>query len=138
MRQNTWNELEWGRGWVSLLLVSALVVSAACHSLRHECLVRGGTLLPSGDGELIGCVRDPNGNVLPGVTVAIWLRGFSSRTAVTDRRGRYEVKGLPEGIYELCVRLEGFGESQVTNVVVAGGTQSYDVVLRVPSSVTTE
>ncbi len=60
-------------------------------------------------GTLTGTVQDPNGAVLPGVTVTVrHLSTSASRTAVTNAEGRWSIPGLSVGIYEVAYELAGF------------------------------
>jgi hypothetical protein len=67
---------------------------------------------------LQGTISDPQGALLPGVTVVIAnVETGLSRTVVTDERGWYRAPALPPGQYELRAELLGFG-----NVVRSGLT----------------
>src|SRR6266849_2825354 len=69
-------------------------------------------------GSILGRVTDPTGAVLPGATVQIQNSetGFS-QTAQTDSEGRYWVRNLPPGSYDVTVTLTGF-QSQVQRRIV--------------------
>src|SRR5262249_33901180 len=56
-----------------------------------------------------GVVSDPQGAVLPGVTVTATSPALiGSRTAVTEVNGTYRIPSLPEGTYALAFELSGF------------------------------
>src|SRR5262249_25529201 len=58
---------------------------------------------------LVGVVSDPQGAVLPGVTVTATSPALiGSRTAVTEVNGTYRIPSLPEGTYALAFELSGF------------------------------
>src|SRR5579859_6860049 len=71
-------------------------------------------------GQIIGTVTDPQGAVLPGVTVAATspqLQG--DRTAVTDSTGTFRIPSLPPGTYTVKVTLSGFQDLTQENVTVS-------------------
>ena len=60
-------------------------------------------------GRVVGVVEDPQGAVLPGVTVTATspqLQGAS--TSVTDANGQYRFPALPPGVYGVKAELSGF------------------------------
>ena len=60
-------------------------------------------------GTIVGTVQDPNGGVLPGVTVTITNTGTALvRTVATASDGRYVLAAVPPGRYELRAELTGF------------------------------
>jgi hypothetical protein len=70
-------------------------------------------------GKIIGSVDDESGGVLPGVQVSILNLGTGlTREATTSERGRYEVRGLPSGQYEVRAELSGFRGYAQTDVDV--------------------
>src|SRR5262245_9002180 len=84
---------------------------------------------------LVGVVTDPQGAVLPGVTVTATSPALiGSRTAVTEGNGTYRIPSLPEGSYALAFELSGFQTYKRGNVVLAlGQTLTVDVQLQVQS-----
>ena len=60
-------------------------------------------------GEILGTVRDAEGNPLPGVTVTVTSPALQgSRTATTDSTGEYRIPLLPPGQYTVAVSMSGF------------------------------
>jgi Carboxypeptidase regulatory-like domain len=60
-------------------------------------------------GSISGTVTDASGAGIPGAQVtAINTQTGAQRASVTDGDGRYQLPGLPPGIYELRVEKEGF------------------------------
>ena len=58
---------------------------------------------------ITGTILDPNGNVLPGVTVTARNTDTALvRTAVTGEEGRYVIPMLPPGAYEVRAELSSF------------------------------
>ncbi|HMF92675.1 MAG TPA: carboxypeptidase regulatory-like domain-containing protein [Vicinamibacterales bacterium] len=84
---------------------------------------------------LVGVVTDPQGAVLPGVTVTVISPALiGSRTAMTEVNGTYRIPSLPEGTYALAFELSGFQTYKRANIVLAlGQTLTVDVQLQVQS-----
>ncbi len=60
-------------------------------------------------GTLTGTVQDPNGAILPGVTVTVRnLSTGASRTVTTNADGHWTIPGLSVGAYEVAYELTGF------------------------------
>src|SRR5262245_60874679 len=60
-------------------------------------------------GKIVGVVQDSSGGVLPGVSIVVKNLGTgTSRDAVTDDRGQFEIPGLPPGRYQVDAELAGF------------------------------
>src|SRR5262245_41127526 len=57
-------------------------------------------------GTLTGTVLDERG--LPVAGAAVTAVGKSARTALTDKKGRYEFGALPPGPYQVRVHLTGY------------------------------
>ncbi len=59
--------------------------------------------------ELKGTMTDPNGAVVPGVTVTVTnVEKALTKTVTTDGKGEYRVPLLPPGVYEIRAEAEGF------------------------------
>src|SRR5258707_10670419 len=60
-------------------------------------------------GSISGTVTDASGAVVPGAQVtALNTQTGEQRASVTGGDGRYQLPGLPPGIYDLRVEKEGF------------------------------
>ncbi len=78
-----------------------------------------------GTGGLVaGTIRDAQGGALPGVTLT--LRNVESgvvRTAVSDVDGTYRLPGLPPGRYALNAELQGFANTDITDITITIGLE---------------
>lgn len=94
-------------------------------------------LLPSisfAQGILTGTVRDPQGSIIPGVTVEASSGALieKTRTAVTDASGQYRIIDLPPGTYTLTFSIPGFSTFKREGVELVGSaTLSIPAVLSV-------
>jgi outer membrane cobalamin receptor len=91
---------------------------------------------PSTDlnGDLGGTVRDStNGQPLPGSEVIVLRAGRVVARAQTDAFGRYRIHNLPDGDYQVEVRLLGFSPAR-ENVTIAPGSEA-DVSARLAPSI---
>ena len=60
-------------------------------------------------GKIVGVVQDTSGAVLPGVSIVVRNLGTgTSRDAVTDDRGQFDISGLAPGRYQVDAELQGF------------------------------
>src|SRR5262249_20048582 len=61
-------------------------------------------------GTLSGLVHDPQGGVLPGVSVSVTSAALigGPRTATTGELGTYQIARLPPGTYTVTYELSGF------------------------------
>lgn len=86
-------------------LTSLLVCVACCLLFAVAASAQG----VGASGEIRGTVTDPNGAVLPNVTVSVvdTAKG-TRRTVVTDGAGAYEVTGLAPGTYDVTADVGGF------------------------------
>ena len=84
-----------------LSIVAALLVAVLIAPLPARAQTSGGAIA--------GSLRDPQGGVLPGVTLTVRNSDTGlTRTAVTEVDGRYRVSALPPGRYEVHAELQGF------------------------------
>jgi hypothetical protein len=93
-------------------------LSAVCALL---CLLSSGTVLAqSGTSAIYGKVADPQGGVLPGVTVTVTNTATGqTRSSVTDATGDYQILAVPPGTYSVKVELQGFRTAVRDNVVLS-------------------
>jgi hypothetical protein len=87
----------------------------------------------SNTGTLTGMVEDSNRAVIGNATVTITNIGTNeTRTVQTDSDGRYEVASLPNGLYKVSAKANGFQESTVNEIRLAVGEKArVDVILSV-------
>ena len=78
--------------------------------------------------QLAGQVADPQGAVLPGVTVTAAAPGAAPVAAATDDAGRYALT-LPPGVYTVTFARGGFEPRREEVRLTAGGFQGLDVTL---------
>ena len=94
--------------WKHLWCAAALLVLSASFGFAQT------------TGQILGTVVDPQGGVLPGVTVTATspqLQG--DRTAVTDSTGTFRIPSLPPGTYSVKLNLSGFKDLTQENVTVS-------------------
>jgi hypothetical protein len=73
-------------------------------------------------GSVVGAVRDAQGGVLPGATVALVNPGTNlRREGVTDAQGTYNFVNVLAGTYDVRIALSGFREAVRTGVPVSVG-----------------
>lgn len=86
----------------------------------------------SGDGSLRGTVKDPQGLVLPGVTVTASAPSLiKPAIAVTDNTGYYRIINLPPGEYMLTAELPGFAKYEQAGIQLrAGANYTIDIQMR--------
>ncbi|MCK5379227.1 MAG: carboxypeptidase regulatory-like domain-containing protein, partial [Acidobacteria bacterium] len=91
-------------------------------------LIAGAAYAQETTGEVRGSVVDPDGAMLPGVTITIEndMTGLD-RTSIADSRGTFRFAALPPGTYTLTSTLDGFQTHKAAVRVVLGGTQYIDV-----------
>ncbi|HSE32251.1 MAG TPA: alpha-2-macroglobulin family protein [Pyrinomonadaceae bacterium] len=88
-------------------------------------------------GAITGTVNDPNGAVIRGATVTASAPAVSNVfTSTSNDEGRYLLRNLPAGTYELRVEAAGFKALVVTSVVVQVATVFELNVTLEPASVT--
>ncbi len=98
------------RSVVSRISVVAVLLLATMPSLG----------LAQQTGTLSGTVRDPQGAVLPGVTITVSGAALigGARSGTTGAAGAYQVSGLPPGSYTVTYELTGFTPVKRESVVV--------------------
>lgn len=108
------------------------------NALRVFTLVLSMPVSAFAQASIAGVVTDPTGDVLPGVRVEASSPALieKSRTAVTDRSGRYRIEDLRPGIYSLHFTLNGWAPRQRDGIELAGSfSASVDIQLS-PAAVT--
>jgi hypothetical protein len=111
-------------------LILSLTVAASSQA--------GGQGLAPGTASVSGVVSDPSGAVVVGATVSITNGTGVTQTATTNDQGRYSLKGIPAGTYDLSVTAEGFNIFQAPGMVFqAGSDLPLDVSLEVAKASTT-
>jgi hypothetical protein len=84
-------------------------------------------------GSVVGSVSDPQGAVLPGVSVTITNTGTGLKLeTTTDDTGNYTFRNLLPGNYEVTFSLKGFKALQQSGLVVtAGNPKRADATLQI-------
>ncbi len=82
-------------------------------------------------GSLAGTVLDPNGAVVPGVSVTLKNDATNlTRSTVTNEEGRWGATSLPVGLYALSFEKSGFKKAVTKDAAVeASVTRTVDVTL---------
>ncbi len=84
-------------------------------------------------GSIVGTVSDPQGAVLPGVTVTITNVGTGLKLdTTTDDTGNYIFRNLLPGTFEMALAGKGFKETRQSSIfVTAGNPKRVDVSLQI-------
>src|SRR5438874_8194331 len=84
-------------------------------------------------GQIVGTVKNPNGELVPGATVTVTNPAIGlSRTVTTNDQGGFTAPNLPSGEYRIDVEAQGFGKfSQTGYKVEVGSAISADITLSV-------
>ena len=99
-----------GRRLISLSLLLVLATAAFAQS---------------NTGSITGVVSDPNGAVVPNAAVTVINQGTNEkRTVQSDSEGRYEVPGLPNGIYTVESTVTGFKTTSIKDLRLAVGEKA--------------
>ncbi|OFY19601.1 MAG: hypothetical protein A2W98_10215 [Bacteroidetes bacterium GWF2_33_38] len=81
-----------------------------------------GIILAQSSGTLQGIVKDPaTGESVPFANVSLESKGSSVTGGMTDFDGKYVIKPVPAGTYDVKVSYVGYSSQQVNGVVVNGG-----------------
>jgi hypothetical protein len=99
------------------ILILSLLLAAVALPLAAQSLT----------GTISGTVKDEQGGVLPGATLALTGK-TGTRTTVTDAEGIYRFPGLDVGTYSVTASLSGFRTKRQDNVVVGLGKVA-DIVI---------
>ena len=86
-------------------------------------------------GQIVGTVKNPNGELVPGATVTVTNPATGlSRTVTTNDQGGFTAVNLPSGEYTIDVEAQGFGKfTQSGYKVEVGSAISADVTLSIQS-----
>jgi hypothetical protein len=103
-----------------MLLITLLIVGAFVSGSLTPCLAQSATT-----GAISGTVKDPNGDLLPGVTVSITSVDTGvSRLVKSNRAGEYTVDALEPGLYTASYALDGFAKYEESGINVSVGSVS--------------
>jgi hypothetical protein len=72
-------------------------------------------------GSIDGTVKDPNGALVPNVSVTVSSTGTTTgfkKTATTDEEGRFQILKVPPGVYSVSTVASGFKTNNIPNVEV--------------------
>ncbi|MBI3940741.1 MAG: TonB-dependent receptor [Acidobacteria bacterium] len=97
-------------------------------------ILAAGFLLAQGTtGTISGVIRDDTGAVVPGVDVTVTETQTNiGRTALTNDQGRYLVRSLNPGLYEVRAQLQGFATGVRRGIQLAVGQEAIvEIVLSV-------
>src|ERR1044071_9612505 len=108
-------------------------ISRTVISLSLLLVFAAGAFAQSNTGSITGVVTDQNGAVVPNATVTVINQGTNEkRTVQSDGEGRYEVPGLPNGIYTVETTATGFKTTSVKDLRLAVGEKARaDVTMNV-------
>ncbi len=105
---------------------AATLLTPCCLVALAAAFILGGGISASAQtvtGTILGTVSDNTGGVMPGVTITAKNTATTfSRSSVTDDKGRFEVRALPIGPYEVSAELEGF-KKQIRGVQLTIGAE---------------
>jgi Carboxypeptidase regulatory-like domain len=104
----------------------------ACVLMAIVCLAVPAQAQVAQTGNIVGRVMDPNGGVLPGVTVELASPSLlRHEMAATDAKGAYRFIQLPVGLYSLTFSLQGFSTTVRQQIPVsADKTLTLDVTMQ--------
>ncbi len=90
-------------------------------------------------GVLAGTVVDAGGEpIAAAVATASWMDGSQLRWAETDAQGRFRLRFLPPGVYQLTVEAAGHAPRQLTEIKVSASRVREVVVELPPASALSE
>ncbi len=82
----------------------------------------------SQNGKLTGKVTEENGEGL--ISANVIIDAAKGQAAISDFDGKYEIKDLPAGTYEVTFKYIGKTEQKLKATIVAGETTTLNVVLK--------
>ena len=106
-------------------LASLLVVAAVAFSAMGQS--------QASTGQIVGTVKNPNGELVPGATVTVTNPATGLvRTITTNEQGGFSAVNLPSGEYTVDVEATGFGKfTQTGYKVEVGSALTADVTLSI-------
>lgn len=111
------------------LLIGVVLASALVSPLHAQ----------STAGAVLGTVKDPSGNLMPGAKVALVNQGTAAlRSGITDGTGAYEFASLEVGTYTISIQAPGFQKLEFTPFELgARETRRLDAEMKVATQATT-
>ena len=108
-----------------------LIIIRLWFSCLAASLSNGWLMAHPDDGAIKGVLRDSaTGMTLPGATVSYQLHG-QLQGSFTDEQGRYTLRPLPAGSYDLTFSFTGYQKIIKTGIrVTSGGITFVDILLR--------
>ncbi|MBU3699425.1 MAG: TonB-dependent receptor [Candidatus Kapabacteria bacterium] len=92
-------------------------------SLTLASMIAIATVAAYAQGVLSGRVTGPSGQAVPGASIKVSVpNGSFTRGGYSDSRGRYTIKGLPDGSYTMVVTCVGYQKNVAENVEISGAT----------------
>jgi len=82
-------------------------------------------------GVIAGTARQPDGSVLPGVTITATESDGREYSTAANSQGRFRLEGLPPGTYRVNGTLSGFEPTTIIIVVTRERATDVTVVLRI-------
>lgn len=103
---------------MGLMRMFRIAVVAAVSALLMA--ADAGAQVPSG-GHVVGRVTDEHGTALPGVTVIV-AGGSIRRQAISDADGRFDVRDVPPGSWDMTAELAGFQDAKRRVAITTPGS----------------
>src|SRR6267378_1260643 len=106
--------------FITLLIVAFCAIGAMAQSQATS-------------GQIVGTVKNPNGELVPGATVTVTNPATGlSRSITTNDQGGFSAVNLPSGEYTIDVEAQGFGKfTQTGYKVEVGSAVTADINLSV-------
>lgn len=98
-------------------------------SFSLACIIAVSAVIAYAQGSLSGRITGPSGQAVPGASIKVSVpNGSFTRGGYSDSRGRYAIKGLPDGDYSVTVTCVGYQKNLKEGVAISGAT-THDVSL---------
>ncbi len=98
-------------------------------SFSLACIIAVSAVIAYAQGSLSGRITGPSGQAVPGASIKVSVpNGSFTRGGYSDSRGRYAIKGLPDGDYSVTVTCVGY-QKNVKEGVAISGASTHDVSL---------